>query len=348
MMKEKMRAVMAVALGLFIAGNGWALPFWTVSIDTYEWLTDVIKYDNTLLFVDYVIERYSVLPDSYYYIDSDGYSHLKAYRYVAPNGYTHGYPLGPVEKSGHKNGDGITIIPGALHEYAFVSDYGIITEIEDHYKDYYTQLKWGVADVSSSPFLKETIGGKPVEYEPKNLFMRFLGMQPRGSSREYWDATQVPWAEGEAGPGIGANITVNFKEPVDAISVLNGYVDIEKRHLYRQNNRVAVLKVIDLDNNKEYEMEFEDIVYYNALEFEKATRNIKLVIMSVYPGTKYDDTCITQIRYSLQRRGIVDKEEDIKTTVLKKYKKVENMLDEYKNLREILEERDRMRRSSGR
>jgi hypothetical protein len=283
-MKQKAGLAMGFVFGLLIAGNGWTLPFWHVFTGLYDWHTYVAKYNNRLLFVDAIEKEYRILPDSSYYIDSDGYSHLKL-----------------DEKSGRYSSSDVIVIPGVHHEYGFAER--IFTEYEESYDRFYEHQMRDVEKVSSSPFLKETVGGKLTEYDPENLFRRFLPLQARESNVECWDAVRAPWAEGEAGPGIGANITINFKEPVKLVSVLNGYVDIFRKHLYRQNNRVAVLKIIDLDNEKEYEMEFEDIVYYNTQIFEKETRNIKLVIVSVYPGTKYDDTCITQIRYKSSNSG---------------------------------------------
>jgi hypothetical protein len=276
------------------------LPFWYVFTGPSEWYSYVGKLENRLLFVDAILEEYRILPDSYYYIDSDGYSHLKL-----------------DEKTRYEDSSDIIIIPGVLHEYAFLG--GMITEYEEYYDQFYGHQMRDVEKTSSSPFLKETAGGKVTEYGPENLFRRFLPLQARESNLECWDATRAPWAEGEAGSGIGANITINFKEPVKSLSVLNGFVDIFRKHLYRQNNRVAVLKVVDLDNNKEYEMKFEDIVYYNTQAFEKETCNIKLVIMSVYPGTKYDDTCITQIRYS----SGISRMEGYFRGVLNEYKKLD-------------------------
>jgi hypothetical protein len=88
---------------------------------------------------------------------------------------------------------------------------------------------------------------------------------------------------------------VEFVEPVRIINILNGYVDIAKRRLYKQNNRVKTMTVLDVENNETYTMRFEDYVYFNALHFDKETKHIKLLIDSVYPDTKYDDTCISAI-----------------------------------------------------
>jgi hypothetical protein len=299
-MKQKKRLAMAVVYGLLIAGNGWTLPFWHVFTGRFDWHTYVAKYNSQLLFVDVIQNEYRILPDSSYYIDSDGYSHLKL-----------------DEKTGYDRSLDAIVIPGVHHQYGFTER--IFTEYEESYNRFYGHQMRDVEKVSSSPFLKETVDGKLTEYDPENLFRRFLPLQARESNVECWDATRAPWAEGEAGPGIGANITITFKEPVKLISVLNGYVDIYRKHLYRQNNRVAVLKVVDLDNDKEYEMEFEDIVYYNMQRFEKVTRNIKLIVMSVYPGTKYDDTCITQIQYS----SVGGSAEGSYKRILNEYKKLD-------------------------
>jgi hypothetical protein len=306
-MKQKTRVMMAFFCGLFIAGNGWTLPFWSVSIGELEWPISVSKHDGKLIFVDDLHEEYRILPDSYYFIDSDGYSHFRL-----------------DEKSAYRGSKDIIIFPGVFDEYAFIED-GLIFANEHEMYDYVfsdDRFLRDIAKISSSPFLKETIGGKDITYEPENLFRRFLPLQPRESDREYWNALCVPWVEGDAGAGIGANITINFKEPMGMISLLNGYVDIAKKYLYRQNNRVKVLKVVDMDNNKEYQMEFEDMVYYNSLSFDSKTRNIKLVIMSVYPGTKYDDTCITQIRYWPRAYSSSEREKNF-AGWLDKYKKLD-------------------------
>ncbi|MDR1788324.1 MAG: hypothetical protein LBR16_07745 [Treponema sp.] len=148
--------------------------------------------------------------------------------------------------------------------------------------------------VQSSPFLVEYIKGKKVLYEPWNLFMKVAPSFEKVTRTMWLDCTP-PWAEGEPGPGIGAFIEVEFQNPVWAISVLNGYVDFFKTYLYQQNNRVKTMTVLDMENKRTYTMHFEDYVYFNALHFDKETKHIKLIIDSVYPGTKYDDTCISAI-----------------------------------------------------
>jgi hypothetical protein len=302
-MKQKTRIVMALFLGLMIVGGGWALPFWCVFIGDYDWYKYVARYDDKLLFVDSIFEKYRILPDSYYYVDSDGYSHFKL-----------------DEKSGYDESRDIIVIPGALDHFAFIYRSEILTDKDSEWGRYDDEyFLRDITEISSSPFLKETIGGKNIKYEPENLFRRFVPLQALESKQEYWNATCVPWVEGEAGAGIGANITISFKQPIRVISLLNGYVDIEKKYLYRQNNRVAVLKVVDMDNNKEYEMKFEDMVYYNSLKFENETRNIKMVIVSVYSGTRYDDTCITQIIYY---SGDADSRIRYFEGVLEEYKKL--------------------------
>lgn len=63
--------------------------------------------------------------------------------------------------------------------------------------------------------------------------------------------------------------------------------------LFKENSRVKKLKVEDLTNKLEYIMDFEDKVYFNYLELKKPSKSIKLTILDVYKGTKYQDTCIS-------------------------------------------------------
>ncbi|MDR1788325.1 MAG: hypothetical protein LBR16_07750 [Treponema sp.] len=150
--------------------------------------------------------------------------------------------------------------------------------------------------VVSSHHLIENSNGKTISYAPWNLFEKVVpSFTIEGP---VWLHTTPPWAEGDPGPGIGAYIEVEFVKPVRIINILNGYVDIAKRRLYKQNNRVKTMTVLDVENNETYTMRFEDYVYFNYLRFNKGTKHIKLLIDSVYPDTKYDDTCISAITFN--------------------------------------------------
>lgn len=97
--------------------------------------------------------------------------------------------------------------------------------------------------------------------------------------------------------GIGEYLDIEFTEPKDNIVVLNGYVDLEKRYLYKANNRVktAVIKSLDENNPFEIEYEFEDYVHFSEINFPCEVNKVRFTIKEVYKGEKWNDTCITAI-----------------------------------------------------
>ena len=79
------------------------------------------------------------------------------------------------------------------------------------------------------------------------------------------------------------------------LDVLNGYVATERLDLYKKNSRVKDIEIIDSDNNIKYSFTLTDEVRFQNLKMSQGTKNVKLVIKSVYKGDKWDDTCITSI-----------------------------------------------------
>ncbi|QTQ10856.1 hypothetical protein HRI96_00795 [Treponema parvum] len=114
----------------------------------------------------------------------------------------------------------------------------------------------------------------------------------------------MPWVEGVKGPGIGEwiEVVINGIEPWGTcyLQILNGYVDVRKPHLFKQNNRIKEATLFckpSRSDEKPFEMKikFEDFVYVKNIVFDKSCRKIKIRIDSVYEGSKYDDTVITSI-----------------------------------------------------
>jgi hypothetical protein len=106
------------------------------------------------------------------------------------------------------------------------------------------------------------------------------------------------WVEGVDGQGIGEWITIEFDQPrlIKAIEIKNGYN--KDPYLYLKNSRV-----------KEITVEFSGSVKTSAvLEDTGSTQlirlpndlpirayGLKLTIESVYPGTKFADTAISEL-----------------------------------------------------
>lgn len=163
-------------------------------------------------------------------------------------------------------------------------------ESTDEYSPFHSH---NVKSISASSSLKEKQYGQDIAYAPINLFRAFeVGCR---CHPYWWNNAHIPWVEGVKGYGINETISIEFNNPVYGFSILNGYADVQNMKLFKENGRVKKLKVEDLTNKLEYTMNFEDKVYFNYLELSKPSNSIRLTILEVYEGTKYQDTCISAL-----------------------------------------------------
>lgn len=105
------------------------------------------------------------------------------------------------------------------------------------------------------------------------------------------------WVEGKEDDGIGEWIKLEKNSPVkiSGIEITNGYTKSEK--VYKANNRVKTIK-IEFSNGESITKGLNDeFGANNLIEFDNAieTNYIKLTILEVYKGSKYTDTCISEI-----------------------------------------------------
>lgn len=153
---------------------------------------------------------------------------------------------------------------------------------------------FGVLKINSSSYYTEHLKSGTVEYIPDYLNVLI---------QIYIDNANFllknPWVPGKSNnsSGIGEYLEIEFSEPKDNIVVLNGYVDLEKRYLYKANNRVkkATVTSLDTDNPFEIEYEFEDYVHFSEIDFPAKVNKVRFTIDEVYKGEKWDDTCISAV-----------------------------------------------------
>ncbi|HOM87775.1 MAG TPA: hypothetical protein PLU42_07035 [Spirochaetota bacterium] len=131
----------------------------------------------------------------------------------------------------------------------------------------------------------------PGKYSPVNIFDNDIN---------------TIYAEGD--DSYYMTIEIKFKNPVecDAIQVLGG-VAVNK-DIYEKNNRPkdVVVYVYDTDESFlkdkalfEKEIQLKDVMEYQKITFEK-TYSIKRFTfqgLGVYKGSKYNDTCITELKF---------------------------------------------------
>ena len=131
----------------------------------------------------------------------------------------------------------------------------------------------------------------PGKYSPVNIF-----------------DNDVNTVHAENSEGYHMLLDIKFKQPVecDAIQVLGGVAT--NKDIYQKNNRPkeVVVYVYDTDESFlkykalfEKEVQLKDVMEYQKITFEK-TYSIKCFTfqgLAVYQGSKYNDTCITELKF---------------------------------------------------
>ncbi len=105
------------------------------------------------------------------------------------------------------------------------------------------------------------------------------------------------WVEGEEGSGLGSWVRIDLKgqQTVDAIRIWNGnwYTwDFWKRH-----NRAKEIEVEFSDGSKEH-FTLADEFKPEVIKLSKPVKTtfVKLKIKSVYNGTTFNDTCLSEVQ----------------------------------------------------
>lgn len=108
------------------------------------------------------------------------------------------------------------------------------------------------------------------------------------------------WAEGVDGNGIGEKIIITGNQifNLNKITINNGYCKNET--LYYENNRAKTLK-FTFDNDESIIIDLQDgySSYKNEFEFNNIeTYKVTVEIIDVYQGSKWNDTCISDIIFN--------------------------------------------------
>ncbi|MCL2704372.1 MAG: hypothetical protein FWE91_12345 [Defluviitaleaceae bacterium] len=173
------------------------------------------------------------------------------------------------------------------------ADAGVFSIVVD-YPFEYTALDEPSAYAIGEIYVSQTLQSDNNRYSVHNLFDRNLG---------------TVWAADNN--GIGTVFEIKIKgESYEALTlgILNGFIRTEE--LYYDNARIKTLKIEELSLGYERVIEFANIPYDQILkelpiasaEIFEIGRNVRLTILDVYPGRKYNDVCISQI-YTLGFAG---------------------------------------------
>ncbi|ERK01214.1 hypothetical protein HMPREF0860_0905 [Treponema socranskii subsp. socranskii VPI DR56BR1116 = ATCC 35536] len=207
--------------------------------------------------------------------------------------------LSPNISNAYEPGLSIKEAPFAFMQYIKPNDFESFLKKVTRYKrdaleSWNAIPQFSIKKIEASPWYNEPTKSGIVSYRPDYLNMIFHeeAFLTNFLLRNPW----VPGKEKDAA-GIGESLTIEFAEPKDNIVVLNGYVDLEKRYLYKANNRVktAVIASLDEGNPFEFEYRFEDFVHFAEIDFPAKVSKVSFTIKDVYNGEKLNDTCVTAV-----------------------------------------------------
>ena len=118
------------------------------------------------------------------------------------------------------------------------------------------------------------------------------------------------WKEGVKGPGIGENLTLKLAQyiMIDKIVILPGYFDPK---WYSANNRVKEC-TFDFNGTREkchLSDEMKPIAVFFSLPIRFKT--MVFYIDAVYPGNKYNDTCVSEIQFFYKGKRVKLDSDDV-------------------------------------
>ena len=110
------------------------------------------------------------------------------------------------------------------------------------------------------------------------------------------DEPSTAWCEGKPDDGIGEWIEFAFHEPrkLERLGIVVGYA--KSGNTFRSNNRVKTV-IVSMPNCDSFKVDLKDTheTQYVELPSEDETKSVVITIQEVYRGSRYRDTCISEI-----------------------------------------------------
>ncbi len=160
------------------------------------------------------------------------------------------------------------------------------------------QYTFNLENIKVSSYLTEKTKNGVWKYDGQDI-ERFPILSSEDTNGNNCKYISMPWVEGKDDDGIGE--WIEFEVPaLDTLFFVNGFVDVRRPHLFKQNNRIKTATLVCTPGDKskqpfEMKIEFEDLVYTKTIKIPERCSKFKFVINSVYKGSKYSDTVLTSI-----------------------------------------------------
>jgi len=114
------------------------------------------------------------------------------------------------------------------------------------------------------------------------------------------------WVEGMEGPGISESLTINLCRELElsGIALIPGYA--QSQEVFWGNNRLKKAR-LEFSDGSSFEQSFTDQICMQDISLPDSfvglkTRYVKITILEVYPGSRWDDTCISEVALGIERR----------------------------------------------
>lgn len=151
-------------------------------------------------------------------------------------------------------------------------------------------------------------GAPPIEVSSTSVLVEPNGLK-HAPQQAHDMKLQTVWSEGAPGLGTGEKLTFEFittkqsttNLAVTSCFVASGHQATEK--LFRQNARPKTLQLF-IDGRPVALLELQDSMGLQHFKLPKvrlerpSRHTIAFQILEAYPGTKFQDTCITEINFS--------------------------------------------------
>lgn len=118
---------------------------------------------------------------------------------------------------------------------------------------------------------------------------------------------EFPWAEGVKGPGLGEWVELGPERPAPllALAVQTGFPSSKRRELFKQNGRPSRIEVA-LNGEFRFTATLGDedgSQLIPVIGYAKPVSKLRITLLDVYPGTRFEDTCLSKIvLYDLLRK----------------------------------------------
>jgi len=146
--------------------------------------------------------------------------------------------------------------------------------------------------------------------EPRNLSFFASALASSALAPDEWGAYDVgsavdgvvetPWVEGVEGPGVGQWLLLTFPGPIELERIGFGVGYDRTETTFANNNRLKKA-ILSFSNGEQVELTLSDTRGIQTIPLVRApaaaiqTSSVKVTIAEVYPGSKYNDTCIGEI-----------------------------------------------------